>query len=92
MESAGGVGFVCVASTLKRIFSVSLYLMLLPLYHVHFLDNFQIGDLAIFVGLLGIRFMFNFKNIVDVMSLGLRDDCLGARTSFIPPRLHTYSD
>ena len=29
------------------------------------------------VGLLGIRFMFSFKNIVASTSLGLRDDYFG---------------
>ena len=38
--------------------------------------------------LLGIRLMFNFKNIVTATDLGLSDDGLGAMTSFIPPRLH----
>ena len=86
MESAGGVGFVCVTYTKKG------YLVLLPLYPVHFFDNFQIRDLAIFVGLLGIRLMFNFKNIVAATSLGSRDDCLGAMISFIPTRFHSYSN
>ena len=50
---------------------------------------FQIGVTS--VGLLEIKLMFKFQNIVAATSLGLRDDCLGAMTSFIPPRLHSYS-
>ena len=42
-------------------------------------------------GLLGIRLMFTFKNIAASTSMGLRDNCLGAMTSFIPPTLHSYS-
>ena len=53
---------------------------------------FQIKDSATSVGLLRIKLMFSFKNIVATMSLGLKDDLLGAMTSFIPPRLYSYSN
>ena len=43
------------------------------------------------VGLLEMKLMFNFKNIVASTSPGLRDDCLGAMTSFIPPFIHARS-
>jgi hypothetical protein len=44
----------------------------------------KFGDSATSAGLSRIRLMFNFKNIDVAMSLGLRDDCLGAMISFIP--------
>jgi hypothetical protein len=53
---------------------------------------FLIGVSATYVGLLGIKLMFNFRNIVITTRMGLRDDCLGAMTSFIPPRLHSDSN
>ena len=52
---------------------------------------FQTGDSATSARLLGIRLVFSFKNIVDATSLGMRDDHLGAMTSFVPPRLHSNS-
>ena len=52
----------------------------------------QIGDSVTCVGLLRIRLMFNSKNIAASTSLGLRDDRLGAMTSFIPPRSHSNSN
>ena len=52
---------------------------------------FQIKDFVTSVGLLGIRLVFNLKNIIASTSMGLRDDRLGAMTSLIPPRLHSNS-
>jgi hypothetical protein len=45
---------------------------------------FQIRVSATFAGLLRIRLMFNLKNIAIAMIPSLRDDRLGAMTSFIP--------
>jgi hypothetical protein len=52
---------------------------------------FQIGEYATSAGLLGIRLMFSFKNIVAPTTLGVRDDRLDAMTSFISPILHLDS-
>ena len=68
-------------------------------FHFHYHQNRQchmelrtrwnqgvpIRDSANSVGLLGIRLMFSFKNIITATTLVLRDDCLVGMTSFIPP-------
>jgi hypothetical protein len=45
-----------------------------------------------YIGLLKIKPMFNFKNIIVSTSPGMRDDYFGAMTSFIPPRSHLDSN
>ena len=52
---------------------------------------FQIINFMTYARLLGIKLMFSFKNIDVAMSLGLRDDRLGAMTSCIPLSSHSHS-
>jgi hypothetical protein len=52
---------------------------------------FQIKDFATSFGLSRIGLMLNFKNIAASTSRGLRDNRLGAMTSFIPSIPHLDS-